>query len=126
MNVDRIIQQLKKQYPDKKIIKNYNDHPTEIICEIEPSEKHPDYSIAIAVIDQSFPHYHNKTIEIYEILKGELILTQNNQETLLKKGDKITIKPKVIHSAKGKETWVKTISYPGWKFEDHILVDNHI
>lgn len=60
MDVKRVIEQLKKEYPSKKIIKNIENNPTEIICEIDPTEKHRIYSIAIAVIDQSIPHYHKR------------------------------------------------------------------
>lgn len=123
MNVKRVIKQLKNEYPLKKIIKNNDNNPTEIICEIDPTEKHPEYDVAIAVIDQSIPHYHKKTTEIYEVLKGELVLTLDGKEALLKKGDKATIKSNTIHSAKGKETWVKAYSKPGWVFKDHILVE---
>lgn len=122
MNVNKVIKQLKKEHPSKKIIKNIDNNPTEIICEIEPTEEHLNYSIAIAVIDQSIPHYHKVTIETYEVLKGELILTLNGKNKLLKQGDKITIKPNIVHSAKGNETWVKTHAKPGWIFEDHIIV----
>ena len=122
MNVRRVIGQLEKDYPSKKIIKNNEKNPTEIVCEIDPIEKHPNYSIAVAIVDQSIPHYHKKTTETYEVLKGELTLTLDNKDKLLKKGDKVTIKPNTIHSAKGKETWIKAYSKPGWVHEDHILV----
>jgi len=123
MNVNKVINQLRKEYSLKKIIKNNGENPTEIICEIDPTEKHPQYDYAIAVIDQSIPHYHKKITETYEVLKGDLVLTLDGKEISLKKGDKITIKPNTVHSAKGKETWVMAYSEPGWVFEDHILVD---
>lgn len=123
MNVKKVIKQLKKEYPSKKIIKNDENNPTEIICEIDPTEKHSEYGVAIAVIDQSIPHYHKKTTEIYEVLRGELVLILDGKEILLKKGEKATIKPNTIHSAKGKETWIKAYSKPGWVFNDHILVE---
>lgn len=125
MNVKEVIKQLKKEYPSRRIIKNSNTNPTEIICEISPTEENPDYSIAIAVIDQSIPHYHKKTTETYEVLRGKLILKIRGKETLLKTGDKVTVRPNTIHSAKGKETWIKVYSKPGWLFRDHILVEKN-
>ena len=122
MNVKRIIEKLQKEYPSKKIIKNDEKNPTEIVCEIDPTENHSECSTAIAIIDQLIAHYHKRTTEIYEVLEGELTLTINGKEILLKKGDKTTIKPNTVHSARGSETWIKAYSKPGWIFEDHILV----
>lgn len=122
MKVGKIVSELKTKYPGKKIILDPPENPTEIICEIEPSINDEESSIAIAIIDESKPHYHNKATEFYEVLKGNLIITINKKEYKLKKGDKITIKPDEIHSVKGNETWVNCISKPGWKPEDHILV----
>ena len=45
MNTARVIEKLQQQYPGKTIVKNNENNPTEIICEIEPTKKHPDYSI---------------------------------------------------------------------------------
>lgn len=122
MNINKIVRQLKKDYPGKKIIKN-NSPVTEIICEIDPTFNHPEYSIAIAVIEKSTPHYHKETTEIYEVLKGNnLTVYKNNRKYLLKKGSRTTIKPNVIHWAEGKEIWVKITANPGWRKEDHILI----
>ena len=123
MNVNKIVNQLNKTYPGKKIIKNRSSNTTEIICEIDPTEQHQDYSVAVAIIDQSIPHFHKVTTEEYEVMKGILKVYLNNKLHMLKKGDKITIKPNTIHHAIGQETWIKTYSKPGWKFEDHILVE---
>jgi len=115
MNVERVVSELKRKYPGKKIILDPPENPTEIICEIENG-------IAIAIIDESRPHYHKKATEFYEVLQGDLIITIDKRKYKLKKGDKITIKPGKIHSVKGNETWVSCLSKPGWKSEDHVLV----
>ena len=122
MNASIIIAILKTKHPGCTIIKNDEQNPTEIICEIEPSTDHPEYSTAIAVIDRSLPHYHNRSTETYEVIDGELVVTVDGKEYTLKKGETFVIKPKSIHSAKGNETVVKVISKPGWTFEDHIIV----
>lgn len=123
MNVQKIINQLKKKYPGKKIIKNNSRNPTEIICEIEPSINHSNYSLAIAVIDKSYPHFHKKTKEVYKVIKGKLTLFIEDKKFKLKENEKIEIPPKKIHSATGKETWVECFSTPGWKLEDHAIID---
>lgn len=122
MNVTHVINELEEKYPGKKIIKNNEVNPTEIICEIEPSSEHPEYSRAIAVIDQSIPHYHIKSKEEYTILKGKLTLTVDGKEYHLSKGQKFIIHQIQQHSAKGDSTWVECKSSPGWKPDDHILL----
>lgn len=63
MNVKKVIGELQRKYPGKPILKNIEQNPTEILCEIEPTENHPDYSVTIAVIDKSILHYHKKITE---------------------------------------------------------------
>ena len=123
MNIEKIISELSQRYPAKKIVKNTEQNPSEIICEIDQAADHPEKDIAIAVIDKSESHYHKKSTEIYKVLKGKLTLIVDNQEYKLKEGDSITIKPGQIHSAIGNETWVECHSEPGWTSEDHILID---
>lgn len=122
MNKQEVIRQLKNEYPGKKIILNDKNNPTEIICEIDPSSVHPDYSVAIAVVDRIKPHYHKKTTEIYGVIKGSLTLFVDNQETVLNTGESLTIKPLSIHHANGKETWIKASSSPGWTIQDHLTM----
>lgn len=123
MNIQAIISQLQKEYPGKFIIQNHPTDPTEIICEIEPTSEHSDYSTAIAVIDRSIPHYHLKTTETYEIIRGQLKLTVADEEHTLKEGGSFTIHPGQRHFAEGNETWVRVTSHPGWTKEDHYLVN---
>lgn len=69
MNINKIISQMKRKYPRKKII-----------CETEPTEDHPDWSEAIAVIDFTRLHYHKKLTEIYEVIKGDMVnMTHQNK-----------------------------------------------
>lgn len=125
MNVKKIVKALEKKYPGKNIVRNPQDNPTEILCEIEPSSEHPERSLAIAVIDNIQPHYHKETEEVYEVTKGILNLFVDNKKYVLKVGDSFTIKPGLVHWAKGDETWFKVSSKPGWIFEDHILVNKN-
>lgn len=119
MRVKQILRKFQEKYPNKKIIKNDDNNPTEILCEVESSSEHPDYSIAVAVIEKSKPHYHKKTTEIYEAIKGKLILNIDGKEIILKSGQSLIINPSQVHFALGKDTWVKVTSRPGWKIEDH-------
>ncbi|MBU2592638.1 cupin domain-containing protein [Patescibacteria group bacterium] len=121
MDSKKVIDELKRKYPGKKIIKNGEDNPSEILCEVDPSTNHPEYSLAVAVIDKSLPHSHKKTTETYKVTKGKLALFIDNKRHELKEGEELIIKPGWVHWAKGNEIWVECYSEPGWTFEDHIL-----
>ena len=122
MNIEKVMKELKQKYPGKEIFQNDKIKPTEIICEIEPTTEHPEYSIAVAVIVRSILHYHKMTEEVYEIIKGELKLYVDGKLIILKTGEKYLIKPGMRHYALGQETWVKTTARPGWIANDHHLV----
>ena len=123
MNVKRVISELKQKYPGKKNIKNDEENPTEILCEVEPASEHPEYSLAVAVIDKSEPHYHQISKETYKIIKGKLILVVDGKEIVLNEGASFEIQPGQVHSARGNETWIEAYSEPGWTFEDHLLIE---
>jgi len=122
MNQTQVIKQLQQQYPGKTIICLPEDNPTEILCEIDPSSNHQDYSVVISIIDKSLPHIHDVTTEEYEILKGTLTLFRGNSQFELHQGERITIHPHEVHYAVGNETWIKVTSHPGWTPTDHILI----
>lgn len=126
MNVDGIITRLKKKYPGKTIIKNLNrkGEVTEILCEIDPTQDHPEFSEAVAVIDSSIMHFHKKLHETYTIISGKLTVITDASNFILKKGDKITMKPGIVHANIGHETWCHVYSEPGWTLGDHIPLEN--
>jgi len=122
MDLKKVTGELKKEYPGAKIIPNLKSNPTEIICEIDPSSKHSGYSSAVSVIDQTEPHSHQYSAEIYYVLRGKLELVLNNQRFVLNQDEYRVIPPNTIHSANGKETWVLIYSEPGWRESDHHLI----
>lgn len=122
MNVAKVISELKEKYPGKKIVINTPENPTEIICEIEPTETHPERSTAVAVVDKIRPHYHKKLTEIYTIIKGELTHYLGEQKRTIKENESVKIPPGKTHWAEGNETWFYVYSIPSWTPEDHILV----
>jgi mannose-6-phosphate isomerase-like protein (cupin superfamily) len=122
MNVAKVRLELQTKYPGKKIICLPENNPSEIICEIEPAGEHPDYSIAISVIDKTASHYHQKTTENYEIISGALTLIIEGQKHKMKTGEVLIIKPGQIHSAVGNQTWIKCTARPAWTPQDHILI----
>lgn len=104
MNIKAVLNELSVKYPGKTIIKNNEENPTEILCEIEPASKHSDYSLAIAIIDKSTPHVHKKSTEIYKVVRGQLKLSVDNKIIELAEGEEYTIKPGQTHWAEGDET----------------------
>lgn len=116
MNVQKVIEKLKQDYPGKNIVLNPAENPTEIVCETDPEK-----GLATAVIDRSEPHHHLQTTEIYKITKGHLTLYIDGNEKELDEGDEFTIYPGEVHFALGDETWVEAVSTPPWSPADHIL-----
>lgn len=111
-------------YPGVKISRLPEINPTEIICEVEPSSNHAEYSTAIAAIAKSRPHFHKASTETYTVLKGELKMNINDKTIVMKSGDTCTVNPYEVHWAEGDFTIVRVTSKPGWTPEDHILSDN--
>ena len=122
MNKKRVLSQLQERYPDRSVIALPDDNPTEILCEVEPTSEHPEYSKAISIIDSSVPHYHEKITETYKVLDGSLKVVVDGIVHELDEGDELTIQPGSIHYAIGDETWIECKSVPGWIKDDHILV----
>lgn len=122
MNVSQLIEEFKEKYPAKKVVVNDNLVTSEMLCEVDPTSDHPDYSKAIAVINKSVPHIHVKSQEKYKVIKGTLDLYLGSNHITLQQGDVQIIEPNTPHWAEGKEVWVECTSNPGWSFLDHILV----
>lgn len=124
MNTEKIIKKLKTKYPKKNIVQNKDEKGeiTEIVCEIEPTADHSDWSKAIVVLNKSMPHKHKITTEEYIVKKGVLKLFINGEPILLKEGESYVVRAGNIHNAIGKETWFECISKPGWRVEDFIAV----
>lgn len=123
MNTQKIVKELYTKYPGKEIVLDPSENPTEIICELEPTSDHPERSTALAIVGKSKPHYHKKSTEIYEAVKGTLTVYKGGKKFMLNEGEKITIEPNIVHYVEGDEAWFLTYSTPGWTFEDHIVVD---
>jgi len=119
MDVKEVIKELKRMYPGRKVIVTDPKDPGEIICETKPGK---GKSEAVAVIDFTRLHYHRVLTEVYEVSKGELTMNIDGKKKVVKEGESITLLPGTKHSAKGKETWIKVSSTPGWTPEDHILL----
>ena len=71
-------------------------------------------------------HYHTEFNESFEVLEGELAVWNGGQKTLLKVGDKTTVKMKVHHRFKNesdKTVKVLITTEPGYEpFEQNIKV----
>lgn len=128
MDKERVTRELQARYPDKDIFLLPLEDPKEIICEVEPSKDHPDFSKAVAVIERSEPHVHHKSWERYEVMEGKVVLYMGHQRRVLHKSQSVVIWPGTNHwaeSVNSEEAWVMVDSSPGWTTEDHILTRNH-
>lgn len=120
MNTTDVVAQLESKFPGKKIVIPYPTNPTEIICETEPATNHPEWSECVAVIEQSTPHKHAVTEEVYEVIEGELTITCDGEEFVRHQRERVSVPVGKVHSAKGNPVvWVRVFSKPGWTPEDH-------
>lgn len=118
----RIINTLKTKYPGKKSF-DLDGRGCHFVCEVEPTQEHPEYDRAIEVIISSKPHKHIKMTQYYTILSGNLELHIGDQMVRLKTGDTYVIPPQTVHWATSiDECWVEILSKPGWTKEDHVAI----
>ena len=131
---ERMIQNLAHEYPGKKIIRLPDKNPQEVICEVAAA---PDgsWSVAVALIVKSLPHYHDETCEAYRVLKGavriidgaqtrhgKILMPQlfpRNHEEL---GGIEYIWPGRVHCAWAVGRWpakVLVLATPAWSPKDH-------
>ena len=123
MDVQQIKADLEQKYPGKKIVVNDPENPTEIICEIEPASPEKNTSVQIAVIDESVKHVHQNTTELYEVIHGDLTITKDGKEYVMKVGESFAVHPNEEHSIEGHETWIKITSIPAWNDKAHTPVN---
>ncbi len=118
----RILNKLKEKYPGKACF-DLDGSGNHFVCEVEPTQDHPEYDKAVEVIIASKPHKHEKMTQYYTILSGQLELYVGDRVVILNQGEKYSIEPPNIHWAKSdNECWVEILSKPGWVKEDHIPV----
>jgi mannose-6-phosphate isomerase-like protein (cupin superfamily) len=122
MDIEKAKKELEEKYPGKTVVVNEDGDYCEVICEMKPASKGSKKSIAVAVVGKSKPHFHKKTTETYQVIKGALIVYLDGKAKRLKKGEKLEIRPGITHWAEGNEVWFKTYSTPAWTSEDHYLV----
>ena len=123
MTLQEVLDYFEKNYPNAVVIKLPEDNPLELLCEIDPTENHPNYSTALSAISASKPHYHAVGTEEYEVLHGTILISVDGQIRTMYEREKITIPPGKVHSATSTDGYalVKVTSQPGWTEEDHIL-----
>ena len=73
-------------------------------------------------------HFHKTLTETYFILYGKLHVWKNQKEYFVGPNQSITFYPYEKHRTQAENgfVWLEVYSQPGWKFTDHILVDNTV
>lgn len=125
MDAQKIVDELKILYPQKKIYFDKEENPTEILCELEGKDLNPERSVYVAVIDKKVTHNHRfGTEETFEVIKGNLVLQVAGKEYALTAGKTYTSKSGEIHTVIGHGTWIKVTSKPAWEPKEHVLAKN--
>lgn len=100
--------------------------PKETIYELISSHDGLGWSLAIADIVDTVPHYHRRTLETYTVVTGILEVTVDDEKHVLHPGDVITIPIGSIHSARSltqEPARILVSCLPGWTSDDHNLVE---
>ncbi len=86
-----------------------------------------NHSFAVAIVErETKAHYHEKSEEIYFILKGKGIINIDGIEKEVEKGDVILIPPKSTHKIRRvgeEELVIICTSAPAYSHSDTVLVD---
>jgi mannose-6-phosphate isomerase-like protein (cupin superfamily) len=128
------IKRVAKRFPQAKIVRIPERNPQEVIFEII-KDPNGSFGVAVAIIVQSKPHFHEHTYESYLVLEGQLDLHEEGShekvplrlgpnEGFLEKGFRAIYPGRTrSHWAKahGKPAVVLVISSPAWTPEDHHL-----
>jgi mannose-6-phosphate isomerase-like protein (cupin superfamily) len=128
---DVVARKLRFNFPGAKIVpdpdslgKEAKDAIRELVAEVEPTDAHPDHSVAVAVLGQSIPHHHKLATETYRVLSGTIELKLGEKAVKLAAGQEKVVPPGIVRSAKSvgeSYAWVRVTSEPGWTSEDHVL-----
>ena len=116
IDVEKTRNELLKLYPESHV--KVADDNREMVAEITGE-------FAVAVIDRSQAHFHLKTKEVYEVLRGgTLYVACGGSGHVLRKGDKVTIEPGQIHFARavGEPVWIGVTTVPPWSADDHFVL----
>ncbi len=126
MDTDKIIAQLAREYPHAPTYVNDIKNPTEVICEVEPVQRHSGYNASVCVVNRTSPHYHKQANQIYYVLKGTLTLYINDQKKVLQEDEVAVVQAGEVHWATGKETWIELYSEPAVSEEDTFTPQEYI
>jgi mannose-6-phosphate isomerase-like protein (cupin superfamily) len=115
IEIEKTRGELMSAYPESRVV--VADDKREMVAEISEG-------LAVAVIDQSVPHFHLNTREIYRVLRGTLYVACGGQGNVLGEGETLTIEPGQIHFARaaGEPAWIEAKSVPPWSADDHFVL----
>lgn len=101
------------------------DLPNETIYELVGTEEGLGWSMAIADIVQTAPHYHRDLSETYIVVSGLLEVTVDDKSYVMRQGDVMVIPTNAVHSARSltdEPARILVSCVPGWTPEDHTLI----
>ncbi len=113
--IGRIQTELMSLYPDCNIV--LSEDKNEIVAEISAG-------FAVAVIEQSEPHFHVKMKEVYKVLRGIMHLACGGSGYVLCKGESFSIDPGLIHHVRAADdpVWIEVQTDPPWSPDDHFIL----
>lgn len=101
------------------------DLPKETIYEMVGEAEGLGWTLAVADITQSAPHFHRYISETYIMVTGVLEVTIDDKQYVMHPGDVIVIPANAVHSARSltdEPARILVPCVPGWTPKDHNLV----
>jgi mannose-6-phosphate isomerase-like protein (cupin superfamily) len=100
--------------------------PNEVVFEVVVAADEVGFGVAVADINRSQKHYHQKTLETYTLVSGELQVHVGEEVHLLRRaGEGVTVPINTPHWAESTgdtPARIIVVSIPAWTPQDHILL----
>lgn len=120
-----VLVEITRKYPGCPVKKlpSGREHPSEYIVVLEPTEKHPPWSMGLSYVLFSQPHHHKKIRELYVVERGEIELFVGSTSFIMNEGSWRVVSENTTHwMTKTKNcayAIVRIYSSPGWTLNDH-------
>jgi mannose-6-phosphate isomerase-like protein (cupin superfamily) len=113
-------------YRNRKELPEGAVSPKEVVFEVITAPDDVGWGFAVVDIRRSEKHYHERTLETYTLVSGELRVHMDDEEEVLRTpGQVLTVPLNTPHwaeSVSDTPARITVFSLPAWTPEDHVLV----
>lgn len=120
MNTAQAIKQLEKEYSHAAIVEGLAEFSQNeyVAAQLEPSVRHPSFSLQALVLNYQASHHHERSAEICIALKGSVQLTLEEENMNIEEGSFQIIPSGKKHSLSAQGAMVALYAEPGLTPDD--------